>query len=474
MHIPFSVLVFLTLALPMLAAPLPPDIETRALVAPAAANQTVAGSILGDELSFERRAAKKAVKAKAAPKPKAKPVATKPKAKPLAKPKVTKAAAKPPAKKVTAPKPAPTKAKAPAKPPAKKVAAPKKTTAKAPAKTVPAKAPTTTKAAAKKITATPAAKPSTTKAAAKKVTATPAKKVTAKPPVKTTAKKAAVKPTAKPAVKPPAKPAAKKVTAAKPPAKSAIKTAPAKTTASTGTKATASAKASNSACPLTAKKGSIRARAGVQHPSGTSRITLFHAATSANAASVAAQGVDLSQTAASGDFSHRPEVAGGFYMTDSLIAAAQFACFESQQARTTAVDVLEFTWAGSANVKAFPSANAEFESFLDYNEEEEDVEATSNPFHAQALTIFKNDMVTGPLGGGVFDQDLTKNFLQYAVIQQAAASSKLSLVARHQNILCKNVPKKEALTATLYTQTQGGNSQFNTVLATLQDPNACA
>jgi len=201
---------------------------------------------------------------------------------------------------------------------------------------------------------------------------------------------------------------------------------------------------------------------------------LFHGTTSSNAAALEAQGVSLAKTAASGDFSHRPEVAGGFYMADSLIAAAQFACFEAQTARPSQVDVLEYTWHGSGTkVKAFPSANKEFDSFLDYNEGDEDVENTSDPFHAQALEIYKNDMITGPLGGGVFDQNLTKDFQQYAVVQQAAATSKLTLKTRHKNILCKNVPKGSALSATQYEQTQGGNPNFNAVVTALQDPNAC-
>ncbi|KAJ7798417.1 hypothetical protein B0H13DRAFT_1933652 [Mycena leptocephala] len=167
-------------------------------------------------------------------------------------------------------------------------------------------------------------------------------------------------------------------------------------------------------------------------------------------------------------------VAGGFYMADSLIAAAQFACFEAQTARPSQVDVLEYTWHGSGTkVKAFPSANKEFDSFLDYNEGDEDVENTSDPFHAQALEIYKNDMITGPLGGGVFDQSLTKDFQQYAVVQQAAATSKLTLKTRHKNILCKNVPKGSALSATQYEQTQGGNPNFNAAVTALQDPNAC-
>ncbi|KAJ7448905.1 hypothetical protein FB451DRAFT_1187412 [Mycena latifolia] len=170
---------------------------------------------------------------------------------------------------------------------------------------------------------------------------------------------------------------------------------------------------------------------------------------------------------------------GGFYLADSLIAAAQFACFEAQHPRTDKVDVIEYTWHGAGtNVKAFPGANKEFDDFPEYNEgpdtDEDDVESVDDPFHAQALVIYQNDMITGPLPpDGDFDKDLNKSlFQQYAVVKQAAATSKLTLKTRHKDILCKNVPKGTALTATQYEETQGGNPNFATAVAALQDPNA--
>jgi hypothetical protein len=57
------------------------------------------------------------------------------------------------------------------------------------------------------------------------------------------------------------------------------------------------------------------------------------------------------------------------------------------------------------------------------------------------------------------------------VISQAAATNNLQFRARHQNILCRNVPTGNELTARLYQQGQAGNAKFNTRLAKLQDPN---
>ncbi|KAJ7448903.1 hypothetical protein FB451DRAFT_1288115 [Mycena latifolia] len=196
----------------------------------------------------------------------------------------------------------------------------------------------------------------------------------------------------------------------------------------------------------------IKARANVRHPSGTGNIILFHGTSPTGAAALEAQGVDLSKTASRGDFSHRPESDGGFYMTDSLIAAAQFACHEHTIPRGAEVDVL-----GIMSVKAFPSANAEFDDFLEYNEgpdtDSEDVPNEDDPFHVDLNKVL---------------------FHQYAVIKQAAADSNLVLTTRHRTIFCKNVPKKTALTAEMYTNTQGGNANFATAVAALQDPDGCA
>ncbi|KAJ7479038.1 hypothetical protein FB451DRAFT_1240452 [Mycena latifolia] len=315
-------------------------------------------------------------------------------------------------------------------------------------------------------------KPATKKPAATKV---PAK--TGKTPIKTPVK-TPVKPvngTKTATKKPVAKPSGKAI-ASKLPTKS--KSASAKPAATS---------AKGKACPLkpTTKKtktsSRIKARANVRHPSGTGDIILFHGTSPTAAEAVEDKGVDLSKTASRGDFSHRPESDGGFYMTDSLIAAAQFACHEHTIPRGAEVDVLEFSWRGAGmSVKEFPSADAEFDSFLEYNEgpdtDSEDVPNEDDPFRTEALEIYENDMITGPLPpNGVFDVDLNKVlFHQYAVIKQAAADSNLVLTTRHRTILCKNVPKKTALTAEMYTDTQGGNANFATAVAALQDPDGCA
>ncbi|KAJ7452266.1 hypothetical protein FB451DRAFT_1409420 [Mycena latifolia] len=436
MHIPFAVFISLALALPTLAAPVVRDVETQDLAARHAEEivETFAAPVptvlVGDDSALEARAKTK-----------------------------TKVAAK---------KAAPVKAKAPAK--AKVVPKPKPPPK---AKPVPKKAPATAK---------PAAKPPVKAPVKAKVPAKPSTK--AKPPTKAPVKSAAKPPTKAPiksAAKPPAKAPVK--SAAKPPAKAPVKSAakpPAKapSKAATGTAPATSAckkpkkgTSAKAAAPKTkAKKGPRRLLPrAVRHPSAKNTISLFHGTTATSAAAIVAQGPQISRTP-KGDFNSKPEVDGGFYLSDSLITAAQFACHEQDRGSPAQVDVLEFTWHGSSSVHEFASQTNEWVSFVEHNLGPDPVK---DAFHPQAVEIFKNVMVSGPMNGPD-DLDLTDEFFQYAVVNQDAANTQLVMKTRHQNIFCANVPKGNSLTDAQYTGTQGGNSQFNTLLATLKQAPAAA
>ncbi|KAJ7182519.1 hypothetical protein C8R43DRAFT_967395, partial [Mycena crocata] len=239
---------------------------------------------------------------------------------------------------------------------------------KAAAKTAKVKTPVKAKTA--KVPATKVTKPKTT---SKKVPATPAKGE-AKPSAKsklTPTKSSKLTPTksakAKVSAKPSAKAKASKAQAsAKPSASAKAKrcaVSPAGKKAATtkkGAAATTKKGAATTKKTSTTKKGK---RAGITHPRGDANIILFHATIKSSAASLVSSGVDLSRTADTGDFSRKPESDGGFYMADSLIAAAQFACYESQQPRTAKVDIIEYKWSGSGlKVHNFPSRTADFDS----------------------------------------------------------------------------------------------------------------
>ncbi|KAJ7465664.1 hypothetical protein FB451DRAFT_1369913 [Mycena latifolia] len=220
--------------------------------------------------------------------------------------------------------------------------------------------------------------------------------------------------------------------------------------------------------PPVATKGPRRLIARtVAHPSAQGAITLFHGTSKANADSIVANGPKISFTP-QGDFNSQPDVPGGFYMSDSLLSAAQFACHESQRGSPDQVDVLEFTWQGASDVYEFTGITDEWHSFVNYNL---GTHSKTDAFHARAVEIFQNVMVSGPMNGPD-DFDLTDQFFQYAVVNQDAATNRLKERNRHEKIICAKVPKGNALTDNLYTATQGGNSQFAVQLATLQAPAA--
>ncbi|KAJ6594310.1 hypothetical protein B0H19DRAFT_1094975 [Mycena capillaripes] len=419
MHIPFSVLLALVLSLDTLAAPVPNSnagdvaLEARAKVAvkkPATVKAPVTKSA--------------AVKAKPAAVPAKKPVAAAPAKAPVAKP-----AAVPP--------------KAPAVVPAKKpvAAAP----AKAPVAAAPAKAPAALKPATGKTTK-PGAVPAPAKAP---VAAAPAKAPVVNPATGKTTKPGAVPATAPIAAAPAKAPVA-------PPK---APTAPAKLPTCTGAQIE-----ERELEELEARIG------GVTHPDATGTITLFHGTTPASGAALAAGHVDLSLTRDIGDFNHRPEVAGGFYMSDSLTAAAQFACFGIPGKRPASAAVVQYRWTGAGKqVFTFPGQTADWQAFQEFNNNaNEDVITTG--FRPKAAQLFQNDMIVGPLNGP-FDTHLSNDFQQYAVIKQATENTNLVFQQAHQNILCKNIPTGNAFTARMYQQGQAGNAKFNTRLAKLQNPN---
>ncbi|KAF7357746.1 hypothetical protein MVEN_00820500 [Mycena venus] len=349
--------------------------------------------------------------------------------------------------KVAASKPV---AKPVAKPAAvKPVAKPAVVPAKAPAAAVPAKAPVAAKPAAVNT-----AKPATVPIAAKPAT------VPAKAPI-------AVKPAAGNTAKPAAVPAKAPVAAVAP----AVSAKP-----SALPKCTAAQIEARELEELDVRSHELEARVfglggGITHPDAAGTITLFHGTTAANAAALAAGSVDLSRTRGTGDFNHFPEVPGGFYLTDSLVAAGQFACFGIPGSRPATADVVEYRWTGAGRKTfTFPGETADWLAFQQFNNNPNKVVVTTGPFAAKAAQLFTNDMIAGPLNGPS-DFLLTDDFQQYAVISQNAATNGLQFVARHQNIICDNIPTGNGLTARLYQQGQAGNAKFNTRLAKLQDPN---
>ncbi|KAJ7440240.1 hypothetical protein FB451DRAFT_1191696 [Mycena latifolia] len=223
--------------------------------------------------------------------------------------------------------------------------------------------------------------------------------------------------------------------------------------------------------PQQLEQRELPARAPPDHPSANNAITLFHGTIPANAAEIIADGINLALGTGSGDFHHRPEVDGGFYLTDSIMVAAQFACY-GKLSRPDTVEILEFGWnPAGALVFEFPGQTADWESLQEYNNFPVGQVNVNSPFRAQAAAIYMNDMITGPMDAGPADVLITPDAWQYAVVHQVVAKNNLHLQNDYKGILCKNVPQAARVDTNLYVQGQAGNAQFAGRLAKLQDPN---
>jgi len=165
--------------------------------------------------------------------------------------------------------------------------------------------------------------------------------------------------------------------------------------------------------------------------------------------------VDLSKSSPVGDLHSKKRLGGacdgGLYLTDSVIAAAQFICNNKPSSKVKTAYVLEFEWDPKGrNVYEFAQND----------------KVTKN----QCQT---HDMVTGPMKGLLFDAKLTPSFWQYAIVNQATADAGLRYQATHV-IPCKkketgqnNVPSDSDLTDEIYMKGQRANSGFSNLLASL-------
>ncbi|KAJ7112498.1 hypothetical protein C8R44DRAFT_741588 [Mycena epipterygia] len=290
-------------------------------------------------------------------------------------------------------------------------------------------------------------------------------------PTVNTAPNAPVSPT----VKTPVSPAAAGVpVAAVPAVKSTLPVA--KASAVSAAQPLASASAKPAKCkPVKAPK--------LSHPSATGTgVHLFHGTTSAGAAALVSTGPLIAPGVGDdqGDFHNRPDVEGAFYMSDSVMASAQFACYESTRGSPAQVDVLEYEWNGAGlGIKEFPSTTDPafkkvwFKSNPSSTRINFVAKGAKDKFFADAQAIFKNSMITGPMQG-IEDFDLSKSIFQYAIVHQEATAN-LKLIAHHQNLLCKNIPKKGPsgkFSDVMYAQGQGGTGDpvFDARVTKTQDP----
>lgn len=199
-------------------------------------------------------------------------------------------------------------------------------------------------------------------------------------------------------------------------------------------------------CPVKAvgkSKRSLYRRTATTHPSGKAATTLFHGtATQENANS--AKVPDLSKTHASGDYHKRGGGCdGGFYLTDSLFAAAQFTCYAPAALggkNPSIAYVNQYKWSPPATLKhkAFSSAGSAI-----------DAEATA--------ACKTTDLLEGPMNG-MFDKEMHKDFYQYTITNQKTAGY---LAFEKQYIIpCANIASGKQLDSLLYQKGQASNAEF--------------
>ncbi|RXW21514.1 hypothetical protein EST38_g4327 [Candolleomyces aberdarensis] len=182
------------------------------------------------------------------------------------------------------------------------------------------------------------------------------------------------------------------------------------------------------------------------HPAGNQKFSLFHGTIPANEAALKVPDLSKSHTEAINNVVHNLE-GGGLYLTDSLIAAAQFVCHQIGKAPTDKVHVLMYDWTPPASIKIHETKTV----------------AEQN---AAAQTCKAYDMLTGPMYNEITDKHLTKDFWQYALINQKIANDNLKYKQTFV-IPCSKVHKGRDLPSTDYEKGQGSNPGFSAYAKTL-------
>ncbi|KJA24281.1 hypothetical protein HYPSUDRAFT_53878 [Hypholoma sublateritium FD-334 SS-4] len=185
-------------------------------------------------------------------------------------------------------------------------------------------------------------------------------------------------------------------------------------------------------------------------------MVLFHGTrTEENVISLSTN-VDLSKTNSMGDLhtNKKGGADGGAYFTDSLVAAAQYACYSTKYDTTMAlpdiVYVASFQWTpGQFKVHEFSTKS----------------EVTADKSDT-------SDMISGPMSAPAFiDMYLTPYFWQYAVVKKTAVAGLKHL--QNYKVYCKNVPEGRNLQEQEYAKGQSGNPEFNALVTGLTSESGC-
>ncbi|KAJ2915502.1 hypothetical protein MD484_g4923, partial [Candolleomyces efflorescens] len=176
----------------------------------------------------------------------------------------------------------------------------------------------------------------------------------------------------------------------------------------------------------------------LSHPAGNANFPLFHGTVAQYEAALKVP--DISKSHTEGDLHSK---CGGLYLTDSLIAAAQFVCWQEGRPPTTTAHVLMYDWSPPSTIKIHATKTVEEQA-------------------AAAKTCKAYDMLTGPM----YNKFLTSDFWQYALLNQNIATA--SLKYRKTFVIpCSKVFKGRNLPSADYEKGQGLNAGFTAYAKTL-------
>ncbi|KAJ2914607.1 hypothetical protein MD484_g5793, partial [Candolleomyces efflorescens] len=310
---------------------------------------------------------------------------------------------------------------------------------------VPAKPKASTKAG-KPTSSTKAGKPTaSTKAGKPTVSTKPTKPTASTKAGKPTVSSKAAKPTisTKPSTPPKPKVSSKAVprpSQAKP--KPSTKAgSPAKATpAPSGGKGSSKSPATGKQCLLKPKpsKNTLEKREPVVHPDAKSPVVLFHGTNDKSRSETLGE-PKLSKTNIEGDlhkYSHKERMkgpCGGFYLTDSIIAAAQYACYRvGGPDNVPTAYVQSYKWNPPAGFGDGPS---DIFSYPDNTPHKE----------LKADTCKNYQMATAPMRDPRWDVELTDDFRQYAIFKQELLAEPILKAEKIYTFPCVNVPKGKNL-----------------------------
>ncbi|KAF9021569.1 hypothetical protein BDZ89DRAFT_1115882, partial [Hymenopellis radicata] len=226
----------------------------------------------------------------------------------------------------------------------------------------------------------------------------------------------------------------------------------------------------SNAAPSKRHHGGLQARSDIpllqtRHTAGhqdpKKKITLYHGTPMSNLKDKMEHMVANWPPTGKGDFSRT----GGIYLTDSLRAAAQWACYGKSTSDGQEGGIIEYTWDGeSANVYPYSSwpSKADYQNFIHANFAgmlKDSGSLTRNEAKAKAAELVafskKHDMFEGPMETA--EPKITDHFWQYAIVDLEAFKAHAKMTAGYK-VACSKIAAGNSLKLD---DTQGPVAKFS-------------